>query len=173
MEYYDQNYLDLFKQINQEPTQHIEKNDYSYEQLRDNSYDAFSLLKGNNTSAYTQVNQKPAYNEQWGNLNEVQRNTYSQDYNVNEFNIETRINGQSINEVRQQQKEDKLNEVMEHLRQERLNEVMRVEKERELQNLNEKVLFDEANIITLEMFEKARVNSMLMLNNKMKEKGWM
>lgn len=171
MEYYDQNYLNLFKQINQEP-QNIEQPNYSYEKMRDNSYDEYSLLKGNNVSSYTQVNEKPAYNEQWGNLNEVQRPLYTQDYNINEFNIETRINGQSINEVRQQQKEDKLNEVMAHLRQERLNEIMRVEKEKELHNLNEKISFEDANIITLEMFEKARVNSMLMLNNKMKQKGW-
>lgn len=171
MEYYDQNYLNLFKQINQEP-QNIEQPNYSYEKMRDNSYDEYSLLKGNNVSSYTQVNEKPAYNEQWGNLNEVQRPLYTQDYNINEFNIETRINGQSINEVRQQQKEDKLNEVMAHIRQERLNEIMRVEKEKELHNLNEKISFEDANIITLEMFEKARVNSMLMLNNKMKQKGW-
>lgn len=171
MEYYDQNYLNLFKQINQEP-QNIEQPNYSYEKMRDNSYDEYSLLKGNNVSSYTQVNEKPAYNEQWGNLNEVQRPLYTQDYNINEFNVETRINGQSINEVRQQQKEDKLNEVMAHIRQERLNEIMRVEKEKELHNLNEKISFEDANIITLEMFEKARVNSMLMLNNKMKQKGW-
>jgi hypothetical protein len=96
------------------------------------------------------------YNEP--NINEVQRNNYSQDMNINEFNIETRINGQNINEVKRQEKENKLNEVMEHIRQERLNEVMKTQQQ---ENLNETVDFSDADVVSVEMFEKARYNSMM------------
>lgn len=174
MEYYDQEYLNLFNFVNQrQESQHIMEN----EQLRGNSIDnnLYTQLGRNyDINAYTRINETPSYdNNQWGNVNEIQRNNYTKDYNINEFNIETRINGENINEVRRQGKEDRLNEVMENLRQERLNEIMRVEKEKEAQNLNEKISFDSTDIITVEMFERARTNSMLMLNNKMYEKGWM
>jgi hypothetical protein len=159
MEYYDEEYLKLFKKIKEE------KQDYTFEQLRGNA---------NNLNA-PMLKETPNYNSYYNqNINEVQRNNYSQDLNLNEFNIETRINGQSINgqnvqnlnEVvrSKQDKEDKLNEVMEHLRQERLNEV---KKTQEMQSLNEVVNFKDVDVVTLEMFEKARVNFGMTLANRL------
>jgi hypothetical protein len=146
MEYYDQEYLNLFKQVRE---QKIETKDYSFVQLRGNA---------TNLNNYQMLKETPNYTN-YNNINEVQRNPYSQEMNLNEFNIETRINGVNINEVKRQQKEDRLNEVMEHLRQERL-------KTQENQNLNETINFKDADIITLEMFEKARFNSMMMVANR-------
>ena len=52
MEYYDQSYLDLFKQVN---TQNIETTNYTYEQLRgnDNSFNGQMLKE---TPDYTNYN---------------------------------------------------------------------------------------------------------------------
>lgn len=148
MDHRDQEYLNLFKQIQQ---QKVETKDYNFEQLRGNT-------TFNESQMIREVPNYNFYNEPTiPNINEVQRSRYSQDLNLNEFNIETRINGQNINEVKRQEKEDRLNEVMENLRKERLNEV---KQNQEMQSLNEKVNFD-SDIITLEMFEKARYNSMM------------
>lgn len=151
MDYRDQEYLDLFRQVQQ---QKVETKDYNFEQLR-----------GNATSfnENQMIREVPNYNNYYSeptipNINEVQRSRYSQDMNLNEFIIETRVNGQVINEVKRQEKEDRLNEVMENLRQERLNEVKR---NQELESLNEAVNFKDSDVITLEMFEKARYNSMM------------
>ena len=75
-------------------------------------------------------------------MNEVQRNNYSQDLNINEFVIETRINGENINEVKRQSKEDRLNEVMQQMRQARLDEVKQTQN---TQNLNEVVNFNDVD----------------------------
>jgi len=154
MDYQDEEYLKLFRQINE--NQRVETKDYNFQQLRGNAtvVNNMTMIKETpNYQNYNNFRKEP-------NINEVQRNNYSQDMNLNEFNIETRINGQNINEVKRQQKEDRLNEVMEHLRQERLNEVMKT-KENEI--LNEVVNFKDADVITLEMFEKARYNSMMVV----------
>jgi nitrous oxide reductase len=79
--------------------------------------------------------------------------------NLNEFNIETRINGQNINEVRRHDKEERLNEVMKNMRQE-------IQNKKETQNLNETVNFKDVDYVTLEMFEKARFNSMMQVANR-------
>ena len=151
MDYRDQEYLNLFKQIQQ---QKVETKDYNFEQLR-----------GNATSfnENQMIREVPNYNNFYNeptipNINEVQRSRYSQDMNLNEFAIETRVNGQLLNEVKRQEKDDRLNEVMENLRKERLNEV---KKNQELDSLNEVVNFKDSDVITLEMFEKARYNSMM------------
>jgi hypothetical protein len=81
------------------------------------------------------------------------------DMNINEFNIETRINGENINEVRRQSKEDRLNEVMQQMRQARLDDVKN-------HNLNEVVNFADADYVTLEMFDKARYSSMMQVINR-------
>jgi hypothetical protein len=158
MEYYDKEYLDLFKKIKEQSIQEqITTKDYSFDQLRSNSTD-FNNYKLNETPQYANY-------EAFENLNEVQRSNYSQDYNINEFNIETRVNGQNLqnlNEVKRQQKEDRLNEVMEHIRQQRLDEVKQTEK------LNEVVNFKDAQVVTVEMFNKALYNSMLNIYNERK-----
>ena len=79
------------------------------------------------------------------------------DYNLNEFNIETRINGENINEIRQirrEEKEARLNEVMQQMRE-------KIQEEKESKNINENVNFNGVEYVTLEMFEKARYNSMM------------
>lgn len=154
MDYNDNEYLKLFKQIKDDSQPLVETRDYSFDQLRVNT---------NSVNNYQMINETPQYanyenfrsNSQYGNINEVQRQNYSQDYNLNEFNIETRYNDQNINEVRRQEKEQRLNEVMQQMRQARLNEVKQTE------NINENVNFKDASIVTLEMFEKARYNSMM------------
>ena len=151
MEYSDQEYLDLFKKV-----QKTDIKDYTFENLRSNATNInnYQMLKETpDYSNYNNFRNEP-------NINEVQRNNYSQEMNLNEFNIETRINGQNINEVRRQDKENRLNEVMENLRQERLNEIRKVQ---ENQSLNENINFKDANVVSLDMFEKARYNSMMQL----------
>jgi hypothetical protein len=151
MDYRDEEYLKLFKQVNE---QKIQTTNYSYDQLRSSS----QMLK--ETPDYSNYNKPTNYNQ---NLNEVQRNNYSQDFNINEFNIETRINGQNINEVKRQDKEERLNEVMQKLREERLNEV---KKNQEIEKLNETVNFHDTDIVSVEMFNKARYNSMMQVANR-------
>lgn len=157
MEYYEQSYLDLFKQVN---TQQLETTNYSYEQLRgnDNSFNSQMLKE---TPDYTNYNDNYR-NAKTQSINEVRRQEYSQDFNINEFNIETRVNGMSINEVKQEEKENKLNEVMQKLRDERLNEINQAQ---ERQSLNETIDFRNSDYISLEMFEKARFNSMMQVAN--------
>lgn len=151
MDYRDEEYLKLFKQVSE---QNIQTTNYSYEQLRNNN----QMLK--ETPDYSNYNKPTNYNQ---NLNEVRRNNYSQDFNLNEFNIETRINGQNINEIKKQEKEDRLNEVMQKLREERLNEV---KKNQEIEKLNEAVNFHDVDIVSVEMFNKARYNSMMLVANR-------
>ena len=156
MDYRDDEYLKLFKQIKEEEPVMVETRDYSFEQLRGNA----------NSFNGQMLKETPNYNNNYfnqPNINEVQRNNYSQDFNLNEFNIETRINGQNINEVRREEKENKLFEVMQKLREDRLNEVKQTQ---ERQSLNETVNFQNADVVTLEMFEKARYNSMMQVANR-------
>lgn len=161
MEYTDQEYLNLFKQV-REKDQEIITKDYSpspgglFDQLRNNSgFLSSQMIK--ETPNYANYEAYKSFNQP--NINEVQRNNYSQDLNLlNEFNIETRIYGENLNEVRRQSKEDRLNEVMQNIRQERLNEV---KKTTDNQNLNEAVNFSDVDYVTLEMFDKARYNSMM------------
>jgi len=162
MEYNDQEYLNLFKQVKEQNTQIIETRDYSYEQLRGNA-NSFNTQMLKETPDYSNYSNYDNFKQQ--NINEVQRSNYTQDYNINEFNIETRINGENINEVKKQGREDRLNEVMEKLREERLNAM---KKEDESRNLNETINFKDADYISLEMFEKARYNSMIQVYNKIK-----
>ncbi|MCK9416146.1 hypothetical protein M0Q97_05760 [Candidatus Dojkabacteria bacterium] len=164
MEQNEQDYLNLFKQINKEQDyQSIERNNYAFEQLRGNSLND-NYDKNNNINAYTKINETPNYanyetyrNNQYGNINEVKKQNYSMDYNLNEFNIETRINGENINEIRQirrEEKEARLNEVMQQMRE-------KIQEEKESKNINENVNFNGVEYVTLEMFEKARYNSMM------------
>lgn len=163
MNYTDHEYLKLFKQIEDETSQKIEVKDYSFEQIRGNSIDS---------NSYQRINEKPDWNTQllnetpvyanydtFKNLNEVQRSNYSNDFNINEISINTVINGENINEIRQirqEEKQNRLNEVMQQMREARLNEI----KENK-ENINEKIKFHEVEYVTLEMFEKARYNSMM------------
>lgn len=151
MEYNDQEYLNLFKQVREQ--------NVSYPLVDTNSFNGQMIKETPNYSNYNENFKN--FSQQ--NVNEVQRNNYSQDYNINEFNIETRINGENINEVKRQSKEDRLNEVMQQMRQERLNEV---KKTQENQNLNETVNFADADYVSLEMFEKARYNSMMQVAHR-------
>jgi competence CoiA-like predicted nuclease len=160
MDYRDEEYLNLFKQVQ---SQRIVENNYNFEQLRET---ATNFNKSNEmlreTPNYTNYNENfRNFNQQ--NINEVQRNNYSQDLNLNEFVIETRINGENINEVRRQSKEDRLNEVMQQMRENRLNEV---KKTQENANLNETINFKDVDYVSLEMFEKARYNSMMQVANR-------
>ena len=161
MEYNDPEYLKLFKQVRETPTQVIETRDYNFDQLRGNATMVNSMPMLKETPNYDRFRN---YNEPAiPSINEVQRNNYSQEMNLNEFNIETRINGENVNEVRRQNKEDRLNEVMEHLRQERLNEI---KKTTDNQNINEIVNFKDVDYVTIEMFEKARFSSMMQVANR-------
>lgn len=145
----------------------------------------FKKIKGKSVEQ-TQENQMlretPNY-EQYENLNEVQRQPQQpQNFNLNEFNIETRINDQKLNETipNHQFQQQNLNEVRRHEKQERLNEVMKIteqeriikqqqhlenlkrqQAEKEEQKLNEKVNFKDADVVTLEMFNRANYNSMM------------
>lgn len=155
MDYRDEEYLNLFKKIKEQNTENN-----NYQMLKETpNYDNYNLSRSNN----------------FQNLNEVQRNPYVQDYNLNEFNIETRVNGQlgkeeKLNEIMQRNKleRERLNEIKIHEEQKRLEEQRKLEEQRrqeqqEFQKLNEVVDFKDSDIITLEMFERARYNSMMMV----------
>lgn len=135
MDYRNEEYLKLFQQIKEQN-------------------------KTNET--YQMIKETPDYTN-YQNINEVRRSNYSQDYNINEFNIETRINGQNINEVKRQEKEDRLNEVMQKLREERLNEI---KKNQENEKLNEVVNFQNVDFVSVDMFNRARYNSMMQVANR-------
>jgi HD-GYP domain-containing protein (c-di-GMP phosphodiesterase class II) len=164
MDINEQDYLNLFKKINQDQDyQSVEKKDYTFEQLRGNAtnINSYEPVYGNsmNLNNYYNLNETPNYAnyETYKNVNEVTKQNYSMDYNLNEFNIETRINGENINEIRQirrEEKEARLNEVMQQMRE-------KIQEEKESKNINEKVNFDNVEYVTLEMFEKARYNSMM------------
>lgn len=160
MEYYDQEYLNLFKKVQE---QKIETKTFGFEQLRESTNNV-------NLNQY-RLNETPDYssfqNFRQNNLNEVQRNNYSQDYNLNEFNIETRINGQNINEIREirrEERENRLNEVMKHIREQQSQELKKNE------NLNENINFKDTDVVTLEMFDKARYNSMVSIARRINPK---
>ena len=135
--------------------------------------------------------------DQYQNLNEIQRQPQPQNFNMNEFNIETKVNGQrvneanpnglnqfleteNLNEIKRHEKQENLNEVMvireqERLlavkQQEHLNELKRQEKQRELEKLNETVNFRDADVVTLDMFNKANYNSMMQVADRVIPKG--
>ena len=164
MEYNDLEYLNLFKQVKQQNLSYplTDINSFSGQMIKEtpdyNNYNSSPMLK--ETPDYSGYE---AFRFNKPNLNEVQRQTYTQDYNLNEFNIETRINGENINEVFRQSKEDRLNEVMQQMRQARLDEVKQTQV---TQNLNEVVNFNDVDYVTVEMFEKARYNSMMQVANR-------
>ncbi len=152
----------------------------------------FNKINNPKTEQQNQMLRETPNYDQLQNLNEVQRQPQQpQNFNMNEFNIETKVNGQrlneanpnglnefmdnNINEVRRQEKQERLNEVMRLKEQERLNaikqeqhlnELKRQEDERELQKLNESINFKDADFVTLEMFNKASFNSMMQVANK-------
>ena len=164
MEYNDPEYLNLFKQVKQQNLSYPleDTNSFSGQMIKEtpdyNNYNSSPMLK--ETPDYSGYE---AFKFNQPNLNEVQRQNYTQDYNLNEFNIETRINGENINEVFRQSKEDRLNEVMQQMRQARLDEVKQTQN---TQNLNEVVNFNDVDYVTVEMFEKARYNSMMQVANR-------
>jgi len=169
MEYNDQEYLNLFKQVKEQRPENSFNGQMIKETPDYNNFNSFNSPRVKETPDYNNyynspmIKETPDYSGYEGfrnqpNLNEVRRQNYSMDFNISEFNIETRINGENINEVRRQDKEDRLNEVKEHLRQQRLNEVKETQ---ERQNLNEVVNFNDVDYVTIEMFEKARYNSMM------------
>ena len=149
----------------------------------------FKKIKSDQPQETQMLRETPNY-DKLENLNEVQRQLQQPlNFNMNEFNIETKVNGQRINEadpnglnqfnnlneVKQLEKQDRLNEVMRIREQERLNavkqeqhlnELKRQEKEKEMQQLNENVNFKDADIVTMEMFNKASYNSMMKVANK-------
>jgi hypothetical protein len=175
MDHRSEEYLKLFKQVRQQ-TQ-VEEKEHSYDQLMN----GFNGQMINETPNYGQrLNETPNYNYN-NNLNEVRN---FNDYNINDFNIETRVNGQSINEVKtHEEKQRRLNEIMQHKldeekrirEQEKLNEILQKQKDEadrleaekmERQKLNESVNFSEQEVISLEIFEKARYNSMMNIANR-------
>jgi len=156
MEYNDPEYLNLFKQMK------VQKPENSFGQMIKetpdyNNYNSSPMLKETpDYSGYNSFRNQP-------NLNEVNRQNYNMDMNLNEFNIETRVNGMNVNEVRRQEKEDRLNEVKTQLRQQMLNEV---KVKQESQNLNEVVNFKDVDYVSVEMFEKARYNFAMQVVNR-------
>lgn len=176
MDYNNEEYLNLFKQVKNSESQ-------NNQMLRETpNYQNTQMLK-----------ETPNY-ENCQNLNEVRRQP--QNLNYDDFQIETRINGRqygNVNEVNQQQfsQQENLNEIRRQEKQERLNEVYRIreqerlkaikeeerikeeeklneiKKQQEEQNsLNEVVEFKDVEYVTLEMFNKARYNSMMMIAKK-------
>lgn len=132
------------------------------------------------------MRETPDYS-QLQNLNEVKRQPQKpQDFNMNEFNIETRVNGQSVNNLNEANPnglnhligDENLNEIKRHKPQHNVNEVMQItekqrlqkqhlenlkkkEKEQQQEKLNEVVNFKDVDIVTLDMFNKANYNSMM------------
>lgn len=166
MDYRDEDYLNLFKQVKEKNVSYplIDTNSFNGQMIKEtpdyNNYNSGTMIK--ETPNYTNYNEN-FRNFSQQNVNEVQRNNYAQDFNINEFVIETRINGENINEVKRQSKEDRLNEVMQQMRQDRLNEVKKNEDNR---NLNETVNFKDVDYVSVEMFEKARYNSMMQVAHR-------
>lgn len=161
MNYNDEEYLALFKKIKNQDVQ-----------------DAPMLKETYNTQDYPNLNEVRRYQQQ------------PQNFNLNEINIETRVNGQvvnryqpneNLNEVKRLEKQERLDEILRIREQERINEIKRHEElerlrkqeeerikaEQERQKLNETVNFSDVEYVTLEMFNKARFNSMMKVANKM------
>lgn len=167
MNYNDEEYLALFRKIR-----------------NDENQDAPMLRETYQTPMLKETSQIQGYQ----NLNEVKRNSQPQNFNMNEFNIETRVNGQvmnrfqpneNLNEVKRFQKQERLDEILRIKEQEKINEIKRHEEaeklrkaeeerrkaEEERNKLNESVNFSNAECVTLEMFNRARFNSMMLVSN--------
>jgi len=159
MDYRDDEYLKLFQKIKEDGKPKVEE-----DQLLTSKFGGQML------------NETPNY-DNYNNINEVRNQNYNtQEFNLNEFNIETRVNGQNVNDSRREEKEQRLNEVMQNrrLEEERLFEVLQQQKaeqekmdmikkqqQEERQRLNETVDFKDADYISVEIFEKARYNAMM------------
>lgn len=181
MDYNSEEYLELFKKIKGGGEQLQQNN----QMLKDTpNYEQYENL--NKVQSKSQMlRETPSY-DKYENLNEVQRQTQQpQNFNINEFKIETRVNGQKINEANpnglNQFMDNNLNEVRRYEKRERMNEVMQIENknslafkqqqhlenlkrqqaERESEKLNETINFKDADVITLEMFNRANYNSMM------------
>jgi hypothetical protein len=167
MDYNSEEYLALFNKIKKEPEQQNQM-----------------------------LRETPNY-DRLENLNEVQRQPQQpQNFNMNEFKVETRMNGQRINEANpnglDQFMDDNLNEIRRHSKQDRLNEVMRLkeqerlnavkqqehlnelkkqEEAKEREKLNETVNFNDADYVTLEMFNRARYSSMMQVAQRTIPRG--
>jgi hypothetical protein len=150
----------------------------------------FNKIKTPQTQQNQMLRETPNY-DRLENVNEVRRQTQPQNFNMNEFNVETRVNGQQINEanpnglnhfgddnlneVRRHSKQDRLNEVMKMREQERLNaikqeqhlnELKRQEEAKEREKLNESISFKDVDYVTLEMFNRSNYNLMMKVANK-------
>jgi len=167
----DEDYLKLFKQVQESSNQTVTVKNYDFEQLRSNDTQSISknemLKETPDYGNFTNFN-KPNLNQ---NLNEVNRSRYvPQNDNLNEFIIEKRFNDEpfeNMNEVRRIEKEKKLNEILQHRQQEKINEVIKErEKEKENDTLNEKIDFENVDVVTVAMFERARFNSMMVIANR-------
>lgn len=182
MDYNSEEYLALFKKIKGGGEQPQENNN---QMLKDTpNYEQYENL--NKVQPKTQMLRETPNYDQYENLNEVQRQPQQpQNFNINEFKIETRVNGQKINEANpnglNQFMDNNLNEVRRYEKQERMNEVMQIENknslavkqqqhlenlrrqqsEREAEKLNETINFKDADVVTLEMFNRANYNSMM------------
>ena len=150
--YLDEDYLKLFEQVRKQ-----------------NTNDAQGLNKSEmlkETPDYSGYNNNPQ-NFTHQNLNEVTRSRYTPDINLNEFVIEKRFNDEpmfNMNEVKRNEKQERLNEILKHRELERINEIKKHQEAE--QNLNEKVNFQDADVVTLEMFDRARKCSMNELATK-------
>lgn len=158
----DEEYLSLFKKIKED----------------DNKKDDDPMLK-----------ETPDYS-QYKNINEINKQyNQSQNLNVNEFNIETKINGQGVNRINEADPNglnhlignENLNEVKIYNNKKNVNEVVsnrklqqqkhleklkRKEKEEQEAKLNEVVNFKDSDIITVDMFNKANFNCFMVVANK-------
>lgn len=175
MDYRDDEYLKLFRKI-QEDNKPEQSRNFSGQMLKETpNYGSYEDHHGNyDIKANNFFNDNMYYN-----LNEVN----VQDYTINDFNIETRINGQNVNEVKKYDQQRKLNEIMQHRvseeerisKQQKLNEILQKKKDEEerlkaekmeAEKLNEVVNFAESDVISVDMFEKARYNSMMRIANR-------
>jgi membrane protein involved in colicin uptake len=88
---------------------------------------------------------------------------------------------ENLNEVKRLEKQERLDEILRIREQERINEIKRHEElerlrkqeeerikaEEEKRKLNETVNFHDVDCVTVEMFNRARFNSMMLVANKM------
>ena len=157
----DNEYLNLFKQVQEEDKSKIEVKNYDFEFLKQNATnlnETSQLIREvpnyNNFQNFRQPNQ---------NINEINRSNEME--NLNEFFTQTTFNGQNMNEIRRIEKEERLNEILQQkMELQRLNEIK--QHNETLSAVNEVVDFKNADVVSVEMFNKALFNSMITVYNE-------
>lgn len=162
--YLDEDYLKLFKQVQEEDKTKVEVKNYDFEFLKQNATnlnETSQLIREvPNYNNFQNYNQPPKQN-----LNEVNRS--NEMGNLNEFVTQTTFNGQNLNEIRRIEKQEKLNEILQQRETQRLNEIKQ-HSESIGGSVNEVVDFKNADVVSVAMFNKALFNSMITVFNERK-----